>query len=161
MAAFGRSLDTLKIPMKKFFDLEASPADSLIVDSFGMRIIFEAAKNGNVEKINKIAPRVSSTRMDVFYKHRGIKMTALQVASYYGNLEVVKSLLAQGADIEARDEDEDIEHFYHEHREQPNALWWAVYGGRLKVVDELLRRNANPWTNLNGRSNVKKNTLLS
>ena len=52
---------------------------------------------------------VSSTRMHVFYEHGGIKMTALQVASYYGNLEVVKSLLAQGLDIEERDEDEDIE----------------------------------------------------
>jgi len=152
MADFGRSLDTLKVPMKKFFDSEASPADSLISDYFGMRIIFEAAKNGNVEKINKIAPRVNSTSMHVFYQHGGIKMTALQVASYYGNLEVVKILLAQGLDIEQRDDDEDYEHFYHQHREQPNALWWAVYGGRLKVVDELLRRRANPWTNLNGRS---------
>ena len=152
MADFGRSLDTLKVPMKKFFDSEASHADSLISDYFGMRIIFEAAKNGNVEKINKIAPRVNETSMDVFYQHEGIKMTALQVASYYGNLEIVKILLAQGLDIEQRDDDEDYEHFYHQHREQPNALWWAVYGGRLKVVDELLRRQANPWTNLNGRS---------
>ena len=86
--------------------------------------LIEAMKNNDINKINSI---LKSGKADINSKDKYCE-TALMIASYKGNLEIVKLLIDNGADINAKD------------NEGWNALIEASYEGHLGVVQYLVEK---------------------
>ena len=59
-------------------------------------------------------------------------------ASYQGHIDCVSILLENGADVDARNEDDDT------------ALMWATGKGRIEIVKKLLENGANVDTKSDG-----------
>ncbi|XP_015273446.1 PREDICTED: E3 ubiquitin-protein ligase MIB2 [Gekko japonicus] len=90
------------------------------------RLVIEAA-HGNVSKVRDLVQKYSD-KVDI--KNQG--RTALQVASYLGQVEVVKVLLQAHASINLRDEEGDT------------ALHYAAFGNQAEVARVLVSKGANP-----------------
>ena len=69
-------------------------------------------------------------RANVNANVRGEGATALMEASYQGHIDCVSILLENGADVDARNEDDDT------------ALMWATGKGRIEIVKKLLENGA-------------------
>ncbi|XP_053137276.1 E3 ubiquitin-protein ligase MIB2 isoform X5 [Hemicordylus capensis] len=90
------------------------------------RLVIEAA-HGNVSKVRDLVQKFPD-KVDT--KNQG--RTALQVASYLGQVEIVKILLQAHANINLRDEEGD------------SALHYVAFGNQVEVARLLLGKGANP-----------------
>ncbi|XP_020637982.3 E3 ubiquitin-protein ligase MIB2 [Pogona vitticeps] len=90
------------------------------------RLVIEAA-HGNISKVRDLVQKYPD-KVDI--KNQG--RTALQVASYLGQVEVVKILLQAHANIHLRDEEGDT------------ALHYAAFGNQAEIASVLVSRGANP-----------------
>eukprot|EP00919_Chromeraceae_sp_WS-2016_P020884 GHVR01049562.1.p1 GENE.GHVR01049562.1~~GHVR01049562.1.p1 ORF type:complete len:536 (-),score=115.29 GHVR01049562.1:347-1954(-) len=99
------------------------------VDDNGNTALHLACVGGHVDVIEYLIEKGANIHAVGFVKRR-----CLHKASFTGHLEVVQLLLEKGAhkDLEEPDEDGNT------------ALQLACGGGRLEVVEELLRHRANP-----------------
>uniref|UniRef100_A0A8D0BS99 E3 ubiquitin-protein ligase MIB2 n=1 Tax=Salvator merianae TaxID=96440 RepID=A0A8D0BS99_SALMN len=89
------------------------------------RLVIEAA-HGNVSKVRDLVQKFPD-KVDI--KNQG--RTALQAASYLGQVEVVKILLQAHANINLRDEEGDA------------ALHYAAFGNQAEIVQVLVSKGAN------------------
>ncbi|KAI8514592.1 Unconventional myosin-XVI [Branchiostoma belcheri] len=93
----------------------------------GDREFWRAVREGDVQTVR----RELQAGRDVNQGSNGDDMTALHVASWYGQTGVVKLLIQHGADVGARDEDGET------------ALHWASRNGQTGVVKLLIQHGAD------------------
>jgi ankyrin repeat protein len=94
--------------------------------------LFKAVKDGDVDKVERLLDQdcgLLEARDEDDYN-----MTLLSVAAEQGRMEVVRLLLDRGAELEARDYEEET------------ALFRAVAYGHEEIVDMLLSRGADART---------------
>lgn len=89
--------------------------------------LIEAVKNNDINKINSI---LKSGKADINSKDKYCE-TALMIASYKGNLEIVKLLVDNGADVNIKS---DIGN---------TALMFASEYGQLDIVKYLVENGAD------------------
>ena len=91
-------------------------------------VLWEAIEAGDARGVNAVIAQ----GVDVNAKNKDENGgTALMMAAREGNVDIVKALLAAGADIGAKDNDGDA------------ALVWAVEEGRADIVEMLLAAGAD------------------
>jgi ankyrin repeat protein len=87
-----------------------------------------ACETGDLSKVQWWA---ETKKGDVNYAAKDIRINCLMFASGGGHLEIVKYLLAQGANVEAKD------------KQGRTPLIWAAMRGQLEVVKALLEAGAD------------------
>jgi len=94
----------------------------------GPNQLFLAAENGNKDAVEAV---LAKKGMKVNAKESTFGMTALHVAASKGHIEIVELLLANGSDIEAKEET------------GRTPLHAAAFRGHAVVVEALLAKGAN------------------
>lgn len=110
-AAFRGRLETVKTLLDK-------GADPNSADDIGQTALMGAARNGHVETVSLLL--AAGARVDVTL--HATNWTALLLAAFYGQADVVKVLLDHGADPKAKDS------------EGKTAMAWAKVKKHDKVV---------------------------
>jgi len=90
--------------------------------------LFRAVLDNNLNRVKQ--ELISGT--DINARRPGSEWTALMLASFHGHSDIVRELLARGADVNITDDD------------GANALFGAVTRGKLDVVQQLTSHGANP-----------------
>lgn len=116
-------------------ELLTKGADVHKKDIFNNTVLHIAASHGHVEIVRLLLQKTSLDKNELNGKPvptsiMHSKLTPLMEASREGHLEVVRELLAHGADINFVD------------REGDSALTWAIHMGKEEVAHELLLKGA-------------------
>jgi hypothetical protein len=102
--------------------------------------LFDAVDNENPDNV-LITRLLSNANIDVNHRNTipigdlGLGLTALMIASIWGHTEIVRQLIAAGADLNAK-------------IQNVGALFFAAGDGRLEIVKLLLAAGADPLTQL-------------
>ena len=120
-------------------------SDSCSTDS--VAVVYEAARDGAVVVLSNVLQQMSiserNTALETKTKDGNQITTPLIIAAFNGNLDSVKILLENKADIEARGTVEASGEAYHEVIEGCTPLWAAAMNGHLDVVKFLIEQNAD------------------
>lgn len=97
--------------------------------------LFDASEKGEVEIVNELL----SKQQDLIHKENEHGLTLLGIAAHYGQYEVVKTLVKNGAEINA------ISHSKLSFIPKNTALHAAIAGAKSKeVIEFLLTNGADP-----------------
>ncbi|MDN5247985.1 MAG: ankyrin repeat domain-containing protein [Wolbachia endosymbiont of Tyrophagus putrescentiae] len=105
-------------------------ANSMLIDKRG-KTPRDLTTSEGIREFLRSAEKVQLLQQDVHYIADGNQMTSLHLASRYGHIDVVRTLINNGANIEARSGN------------QYTPLHLAVTGSHLPIVDLLIENGAN------------------
>ncbi|PVD29254.1 hypothetical protein C0Q70_11851 [Pomacea canaliculata] len=131
-ATYGHA-DTVELLLTKGADYSA-------VDKHEKTAIFLAAEENKLQALRKLLEHPQTRQIVNFSDQHG--NSPLHIASQQGHLDVVKYLLANNADIDAKNE------------EEQTPLHLAAKFGRTNIVREIIRRDKSVINNEDEKSNT-------